>query len=50
MAEQQKLEERYRYIGFDVYPAKAERVFKDPAEEKLYLEKIKKREKLEKIR
>lgn len=45
MAEQQKLEERYRYIGFDVYPAKAERVFKDPAEEKLYLEKIKKREK-----
>ncbi|EQB63775.1 MAG: hypothetical protein RBG1_1C00001G1354 [candidate division Zixibacteria bacterium RBG-1] len=45
MPEPQKLEERYRYIGFDVYPAKAERVFKDPAEEKLYLEKIKKKEK-----
>lgn len=45
MPEQQKLDERYRYIGFDVYPAKAERVFKDPAEEQLYLEKVKKKEK-----
>jgi len=45
MPEPQKLDERYRYIGFDVYPAKAERVFKDPAEEKLYLEKIKRKEK-----
>ena len=45
MPQPQKLDERYRYIGFDVYPAKAERVFKDPAEEKLYLEKIKRKEK-----
>lgn len=45
MPEPQKTEERYRYIGFDVYPAKVERVFKDPAEENLYLEKIKQKEK-----
>lgn len=45
MPEAHKLDERYRYIGFDVYPAKAERVFKDPAEEQLYLEKVRKKEK-----
>ena len=45
MPEQQKLDERYRYIGFDVYPAKAERIFKDQAEEQLYLEKVKNKQK-----
>ena len=45
MAEEQKIKERFRYIGFDVYPSKASGVFKDPAEEKLYLDKIRKKEK-----
>ena len=38
MAEEQKIEERYRYIGFDVYPSKAKKIFKDQAEEQLYLD------------
>lgn len=45
MAEPQKIEERYRYIGFDVYPSKAPRVFKDTAEEQQYLDKIRRKAK-----
>ncbi len=40
MAQPQKSEERFRYIGFDVYPSKSSSVFKDPAEEQKYLDKI----------
>ncbi len=43
MAQPQKSEERFRYIGFDVYPSKSSSVFKDTAEEQKYLDKIRKR-------
>jgi hypothetical protein len=36
-------EERFRYIGFDVYPEKPKKFWKDEAEEKKYLEEVKKR-------
>ncbi len=45
MAEEQKIEERFRYIGFDVYPSKAKKIFKDQAEEQLYLDQLKKKKK-----
>ncbi|KPL02987.1 MAG: hypothetical protein AMJ90_04390 [candidate division Zixibacteria bacterium SM23_73_2] len=38
-------EERYRYIGFDVFPGKAGKFWKSEEEEKSYLEKVKKKKK-----
>ncbi len=34
------IEERYRYIGFDVFPKKAKPLFESPEEEKKFLEKV----------
>ncbi len=45
MPEQQKIEERFRFIGFDVYPSKPSSVFKDTAEEQQYLDKIRRKTK-----
>lgn len=36
-------EDRFRYIGFDVYPEKPRKFWKDEGEEKKYLEEVKKR-------
>src|SRR5574341_58026 len=43
MAQQQKKEERFRYIGFDVYPSKPESLIKETDEEQKYFDKIKKK-------
>jgi hypothetical protein len=34
---------RYKYIGFDVYSSRAKKFWRDPEEEKRYLEEVKKR-------
>jgi hypothetical protein len=48
MVEEKKSEKkeddlRYRYIGFDVYSSRTPRFWKNPEEEKKYLEEVKKR-------
>lgn len=48
MVEEKKTEkreddQRYKYIGFDVYSSRAKKFWRNPEEEKLYLEEVKKR-------
>jgi len=41
--EKREDDQRYRYIGFDVYSSRAKKFWRDPEEEKRYLEEVKKR-------
>jgi len=43
MAEKTPAEERFRYIGFEVFPKQAKPIFESPEEEKKYLEKVRRR-------
>lgn len=43
MTEKTPVEERFRYIGFEVFPKEAKPLFESPEEEKKYLEKIRRR-------
>jgi len=43
MGEKTPVEERFRYIGFEVFPKEAKPLFESPEEEKKFLEKIRSR-------
>jgi len=43
MGDKLPVEERYRYIGFEVFPKEAKPLFESPEEEKKFLEKIRSR-------
>lgn len=43
MPDQTPAEERYRYIGFDVFPKKSKPIFDSPEDEKKQLEKVRSR-------
>lgn len=42
-SEKREDDQRYKYIGFDVYSSRAKKFWRNPEEEKLYLEEVKKR-------
>src|SRR4030067_678406 len=43
MGEKTPVEDRFRYIGFEVYPKEAKPIFDSPEEERKYVEKIRAR-------